>query len=155
MFEELRSDIKGWKAQSNQAILRLEKKVDATQQSVANLAEQVKKDRVLWKADQDSLAILSEDFNQFAGEIRENKDIFEGLKLGSIADWPTMQRLFRETYDTIEPEVGLDSFTQMSQQCMKYGVSFLQCFKIQQAKCDYMLPEQEAIKLAIRGLEHR
>ncbi|KAL6174599.1 hypothetical protein ACLB2K_051245 [Fragaria x ananassa] len=27
--------------------------------------------------------------------------------------------------------------------------------EIQQAKCDYLLPEQEAIKLVIRGLEHR
>ena len=40
------------------------------------------------------------------------------LKPGSIADWPTMERLFRETYGTIEPEVGLDSLTQMKQQSM-------------------------------------
>ena len=77
------------------------------------------------------------------------------MKPRSIADWPTIERLFRETYDTIELEVGLDFLTQMSQQSMESGVSFLQCFNIQQAKCDFLLPEQEAIKLAIRGLEHR
>nr|XP_011457309.1 PREDICTED: uncharacterized protein LOC105349391 [Fragaria vesca subsp. vesca] len=42
---------------------------------------------------------------------------YSRLKPRSIADWPTMEKLFRETYGTIEPE--------------------------------------EAIKLAIRGLEHR
>ena len=36
----------------------------ATQQSVTDLVEKVKRGRVLWKADQDNLAILSEDFNQ-------------------------------------------------------------------------------------------
>ncbi|KAL6213140.1 hypothetical protein ACLB2K_012587 [Fragaria x ananassa] len=36
----------------------------ATQQSVTDLIELVKKDRVLWKADQDNPAILNEDFNE-------------------------------------------------------------------------------------------
>ncbi|KAL6175996.1 hypothetical protein ACLB2K_052632 [Fragaria x ananassa] len=78
MIEELKSDIEGLKAQSDQVVLHLEKKANVTQQSVADLVEQVKNDRVLWKADQENLAIISEEFNQFVGEIRENKDIFEG-----------------------------------------------------------------------------
>ena len=80
---------------------------------------------------------------------------YSRLKPGSIADWPTMERLFRETYGTIELEVDLESLTQMSQQSMESRASFLQRFKIQQAKCDFLLPEQEAIKLVVRGLEHR
>ena len=43
----------------------------------ANLSEQAKQDRALLQADQESLAILNEEFNTFAGDIRENKDIFE------------------------------------------------------------------------------
>ncbi|KAL6208037.1 hypothetical protein ACLB2K_018989 [Fragaria x ananassa] len=76
MFEELRSDFKneigslrkelGLKANATQQnIGSLSPKVDAIQQSVTDLVEQAKGDRVLWKADQDNLAILSEDFNQY------------------------------------------------------------------------------------------
>ncbi|KAL6225301.1 hypothetical protein ACLB2K_004151 [Fragaria x ananassa] len=59
MFEELKD--------------RLEATV--TQQSVTDLAEQAKRDKILWEADQHNLAILTEDFNQFAGEVWEDNDL--------------------------------------------------------------------------------
>ncbi|KAL6136678.1 hypothetical protein ACLB2K_061973 [Fragaria x ananassa] len=78
MIEGLKSSIEGLKAQTDQVVLRLEKKADATQQSVTNLFEQVTKERVLWNANQENLAVLSEEFNHFASQIKENKDLFEG-----------------------------------------------------------------------------
>ncbi|KAL6209942.1 hypothetical protein ACLB2K_020881 [Fragaria x ananassa] len=41
---------------------------------VNDLAEQAKRDMTLWEVDQHNLAILTENFNQFVGETRENKD---------------------------------------------------------------------------------
>ncbi|KAL6146423.1 hypothetical protein ACLB2K_057102 [Fragaria x ananassa] len=75
MFEELKNEFKnelgslrhelGLKVDATQQnIGSLSPKVNAIQQSVTDLVEQAKGDRVLWKADQDNLAILSEDFNQ-------------------------------------------------------------------------------------------
>ena len=45
---------------------------------VDGLAEQVKRDKTLWEADQHNLAILTEDFNQFVGEVREDKEVING-----------------------------------------------------------------------------
>ncbi|KAL6225542.1 hypothetical protein ACLB2K_004392 [Fragaria x ananassa] len=55
MFEELKGRLEATATQKS--ITDLAKKVN-------DLAEQVKKDRVLWKVDQDNLAILNEDFNE-------------------------------------------------------------------------------------------
>ncbi|KAL6129035.1 hypothetical protein ACLB2K_072388 [Fragaria x ananassa] len=44
---------------------------------------------------------------------------------GSIPDWATMERMFRTTFDTVEPEVDLSSLTSMYQQPMKSLVDYL------------------------------
>ncbi|KAL6191932.1 hypothetical protein ACLB2K_038321 [Fragaria x ananassa] len=59
MFEELKGRLKA----------------TTIQQSVTDLAEQAKRDKILWEVDQHNLAVLTEDFNQFAGEVREEKDL--------------------------------------------------------------------------------
>ncbi|KAL6195788.1 hypothetical protein ACLB2K_031406 [Fragaria x ananassa] len=58
-------------AKLQQSIADLAGKVDG-------LAEQVKRDKTLWEVDHHNLAILIEDFNQFAGEVREDKDVING-----------------------------------------------------------------------------
>ena len=55
MFEELKGRLEATTTQQN--VTDLAEKVDG-------LAEQAKRARVLWKADQDNLAILNEDFNE-------------------------------------------------------------------------------------------
>ncbi|KAL6191951.1 hypothetical protein ACLB2K_038340 [Fragaria x ananassa] len=62
MFEELKSRLKA----------------TATQQSITNLVEHVKRDKILWEADQHNLAILTKDFNHFTGEVREDKGLVNG-----------------------------------------------------------------------------
>ncbi|XP_062014461.1 uncharacterized protein LOC133730992 [Rosa rugosa] len=52
------------------------------------------------------------------------------LQPGSITDWPVMEKLFRETFRTIEPEVDLASLTQMAQQPTESAVAYLQRFQI-------------------------
>ncbi|KAL6211090.1 hypothetical protein ACLB2K_016318 [Fragaria x ananassa] len=49
----------------------------ATQQSIADLTEQLRQDRALWKANQDKLTTLSEDYGQLAGEFIETKGLVE------------------------------------------------------------------------------
>ncbi|KAL6203123.1 hypothetical protein ACLB2K_026826 [Fragaria x ananassa] len=80
MFEELKGQIEGLTTQpsdTEHVVLCLEKKVDTTQHSVADLTGQVTKDRLLWVANQENLTVLGEDFNMLAGDIRENKAIVE------------------------------------------------------------------------------
>ena len=50
----------------------------ATQQRVADLTEQVKHDRALWKANHDKLTTLSEDYGQLVGKFIETKGLVEG-----------------------------------------------------------------------------
>ena len=50
----------------------------AIQQSVADLTEQVKQDRALWKANHDKLTTLSEDYGHLAIEFIKTKGIVEG-----------------------------------------------------------------------------
>ncbi|KAL6142574.1 hypothetical protein ACLB2K_060853 [Fragaria x ananassa] len=69
MFEELKGRLEATATQ--QSITDLAEKVD-------DLAEQVKRDKILWEADQHNLAILTENFNQFAGEVREDKGLVNG-----------------------------------------------------------------------------
>ncbi|XP_040367367.1 uncharacterized protein LOC121050646 [Rosa chinensis] len=59
---------------------------------------------------------------------------FSKLRPGTVADWPAMEKLFRETFGAIEPEVDLASLTQMSQQPTESAVAYLQRFQIQKAK---------------------
>ncbi|KAL6223521.1 hypothetical protein ACLB2K_006906 [Fragaria x ananassa] len=47
-------------------------------EKVNDLAKQDKRDKTFWEADQHNLAVLTEDFNQFVGETRENKDLVNG-----------------------------------------------------------------------------
>ncbi|KAL6190576.1 hypothetical protein ACLB2K_036970 [Fragaria x ananassa] len=53
-------------------------KFDGLTGKVDDLAEHVKRDKTLWEADQHNLAILTEDFNRFAGEVKEDKDVVNG-----------------------------------------------------------------------------
>ena len=66
-----------------------------------------------------------------------------------------MEKLFRETFGTIEPEVDLASLTQMAQQPTESAVAYLQLFQIKKGKLNMVLPERELVKLAIKGLEPR
>ncbi|KAL6177003.1 hypothetical protein ACLB2K_053635 [Fragaria x ananassa] len=68
MFEELKGQIKTESLTTQQSVTNLSEKVN-------DLAAQIKGDKVLWEADQHNLAILTEDFNQFAGEVREDKGL--------------------------------------------------------------------------------
>ncbi|KAL6178341.1 hypothetical protein ACLB2K_049859 [Fragaria x ananassa] len=59
MFAELKGQMKGL----------------ATQQSVTDLAEQVRQDRALWKATHDKLTGLSEDYCHLEGKFNETKGL--------------------------------------------------------------------------------
>ncbi|XP_024200122.1 uncharacterized protein LOC112203378 [Rosa chinensis] len=80
---------------------------------------------------------------------------FTKLQPGSVASWPAMEKLFKETFGTIEPEVDLASLTQMAQQPTESAVMYLQRFQIQKGKLNVILSEKELVKLAIKGLEPR
>ncbi|XP_062014510.1 uncharacterized protein LOC133731058 [Rosa rugosa] len=80
---------------------------------------------------------------------------FSKLRLGLVANWPAIEKLFRETFGAIEPEFDLASLTQMSQQPTDSTIAYLQRFQIQKAKLNMVLPERELAKLAIKGLESR
>ncbi|XP_061998980.1 uncharacterized protein LOC133716291 [Rosa rugosa] len=80
---------------------------------------------------------------------------FTKLQPGSVASWPGMEKLFKETFGTIEPEVDLASLTQIAQQPTESTVTHLQRFQIQKGKLNVILPEKKLVKLAIKGLEPR
>ncbi|KAL6137671.1 hypothetical protein ACLB2K_062960 [Fragaria x ananassa] len=67
MFVELKVQIHGLTTQAS-----------ATQQSITNLAEQVKQDRALWTANHDKLTALNEDYGHLEGEFMETKGLVEG-----------------------------------------------------------------------------
>ena len=53
-----------------------------------------------------------------------------------------MEKLFKETFGTIEPEVDLASLTQMAQQPTESAVMYLQRFQIQKGKLNVILQKK-------------
>ncbi|KAL6181779.1 hypothetical protein ACLB2K_048428 [Fragaria x ananassa] len=74
---------------------------------------------------------------------------------GSIPNWATMERMFRTTFGTVEPEVDLSSLTSMYQKPTESPVEFLKRFKVQNAECSSTVLEEDVVRIAIKGFEPR
>ena len=96
MFEELKGLIEATATQHS--VTDLVKKVD-------DLAEKVERDKILWKADQDNPAILSEDFNEHVLakkiELPSSQSIGEDFPL----DEPTSKEETTLSINDEEPKV--------------------------------------------------
>ncbi|KAL6129206.1 hypothetical protein ACLB2K_072559 [Fragaria x ananassa] len=93
----------------------------ATQQSITdlagkvdNLAEQAKRDKTLWEADQHNLAILTEDFNRFAGEVREDTDLVNRSLQHIQKDLNQNTKTMKQNAETVKQHAEILSLTRVT-----------------------------------------
>ncbi|KAL6191978.1 hypothetical protein ACLB2K_038366 [Fragaria x ananassa] len=104
--------------QISQMLKQLTSQSLATQQSITdlagkvdNLAEQAKRDKTLWEADQHNLVILTEDFNRFAGEVREDKNLVNGSLQQIQKDLNQNTKTMKQNTKTVKQHAEILSLT--------------------------------------------